>query len=265
MLVTNRQNEIMAGYSLVDLLVDSHCHLDFFPDLKPVILRAKQHGVSCMVSCATNLGSIKKHLLIQKEFVEVKICLGIHPVDFLKMKSADAKKALLLLEKNAPKCVAVGEIGLDNKYAKTVIEKKAQEEIFRLQVRAAIENYLPVVVHARFAEQQALQVLKEEGAKKVLMHWFTNSVESVLEAQKSGYFMSCGPIIHSSVEALEIAKKIPQDLLLLETDAPVSFLEKQSEPFWIKGVLEKMSGGKGAKMEVLAKKTTKNAQTLFGL
>src|SRR3989338_5481603 len=255
MLATNRQKKILSNYSSADLLVDSHCHLDFFPDLKPVILRAKEHGVNSMVSCATGLASIKKHMAIQKEFGEVKICLGIHPVDFLKMKKNEAKKALLLVEKNASKCTAVGEIGLDNKYAKTVLEKRAQEEIFRLQVRIAVENDLPAVVHARFAEQKAMQVLKEEGAKKVLMHWFTNSIESVRIAQKGGYFMSCGPIIHSSKEALEIAKKIPQELLLLETDAPVSFLGRQSEPFWIKWVLEKLSGGNAAKMEVLAKKT----------
>lgn len=265
MLVTNRQNEIMACYSLAGLLVDSHCHLDFFPDLKPVILRAKEHGVSSMVSCATGPVSIKKHMAIQKEFGEIKICLGIHPVDFLKMKKADSKKALLLVEKNLSKCAGVGEIGLDNKYAKTVLEKQAQEEIFRLQVRIAVENGLAAVVHARFAEQKTLQVLKEEGAKKVLLHWFTNSAEMVREAQKSGYFMSCGPIIHSSADAFGIAKKIPQELLLLETDAPVSFLGRQSEPFWVKGVLEKLAEGTGAKMEALAKITTKNAQSLFGL
>ncbi len=252
-------------YFSANLLADSHCHLDFFPDLKPIIENAKKSGVGLVFSCSTNLDSMKKHLAFSSGFDMLKICLGVHPVDLLRMKKSEVKESLSLLEKSISKCAAVGEIGLDNKYAKTQKEKSLQEEIFRAQIRIAVENDLPVVVHARFAEEKAMAVLKEEGAKKVLMHWFTNSVESVKIAQKNGFFMSCGPIIHSSKEALSIAKEMPLGLLVLETDAPVAFLGKQSEPSWVKGVAEKLAKERGVKEDFLAKKTTQNALSLFGL
>lgn len=247
------------------MLVDSHCHLDFFKDLKPVVKRALEIDVKMMISCATNLDSIKSHIKIQKQFKEIQVCLGVHPADLLRMKKEEITKAIKLVEENSINCVGIGEIGLDYKYAKSNEEKKLQEDVFRIQIRIALQNDLPIVVHSRFAEEKAMEVLKEEGAKRVLMHWFTNSVKSVKIAKENGFFMSAGPITLSSGEALKVAKFMPEELLLLETDAPVAYLGKQSEPNWIKKVLEKISLEKDIKKEILTKTTTKNAFRLFGL
>jgi len=247
------------------MLVDSHCHLDFFNNLEEVVRRAVENNVNTMVSCSTNLESIKKHLKFQNEFKEVKICLGIHPSDILRMSKEEIEKSLELLKKNLQNCVAVGEIGMDFKHGKTSEQKKIQEEIFRIQIKIALDNNLPTVVHSRFAELKTMEILKEEGAKKILMHWFSNSNESVKRAKELGYLMSCGPIILSSKQSLEVAKNIPLENLLLETDAPVAFLGKQSEPFWINRVVEKLSDEKRLKNGEIAKKTTKNAMSFFGL
>jgi len=247
------------------MLVDSHCHLDFFKNLKPIVKKALLNNVNLMISCSTNTSSIKNHLNIQKEFKEIKICLGIHPGDFLRMGKNEVISGLKLIEKNIDKCSAIGEIGLDNKYAKTTSQKESQEELFRKQIRLSLDADLPVVVHARFAEKKTMEILSEEGAKKVLMHWFTNSLNSVKTATKKGFFMSCGPIIHSSKDALKIAKKIPLKNLLIETDSPVSFQAKQSEPFWVKDVAKKISSEKKMDFEELAEITTKNALNLFNI
>ncbi len=247
------------------MLIDSHCHLDFFDDLSPIVEKSVKSGVTTMVSCSTNLDSIKKHIQMQKEFKEVRVCLGLHPADILRMGEQQIKEGLLLVEKNVSKCTAIGEIGIDFKYASTPAQRALQEDVFRKQIQIAIKNDLSIVVHGRFAEERAMEILVQEGAKKVLMHWFTNFSKSVEIACNNGFFVSCGPIILSSKQALLVAKSMPLDNLVLETDAPVSFMGKQSDPSWIPRVLEKLATETGLQSAELAQKTTSNALKLFGI
>lgn len=242
---------------------DAHCHLDWFDKPLDVIKRSLEKGVSSFFSCSTNLESMKKHLTLFSGNESIKIGLGLHPSDLLSLKENQVEEALVFLEKNIPKAHAVGEIGLDFKYAKSTAQRLLQEQVFVRQVELALQHGLPVAVHARYAEKKTMEILAGLGAKKVLMHWFTNSIESTQIASRNGFFMSVGPIIISSKEAREVAISIPENLLLLETDCPVEFLGKKSEPFWVEKVAKELSTAKETKPENIAKTTTKNYYSLF--
>lgn len=244
------------------MLADAHCHLDWFDNPKKVLENAKKEGVESVFSCSTNLESMKKHMAFSG-LNGLKIALGIHPGDLLKMTPDQANEAIAFLEKNISKADAVGEIGLDFKYAKTKEERAFQETVFRQQVKLAVGKNLPLVVHARYCEKKVIELLAEMNAKKVLLHWFTTSEEFVSLAAKQGFFMSCGPIIFSSEQAAGVSDKIPLDLLLLETDAPVEFGGMPSEPFWVKRVAEETAKRRKISFEKIVQITGKNYQSLF--
>ncbi len=245
------------------MLADAHCHLDLFKEPKKALKNALDAGVESVFSCSTNLESMKKHLGVFSGQKRLKIALGVHPADLLFLPESQLDEALSFLEKNVSKAHAVGEIGLDFKYAKTKEQKKLQEDVFVRQLSLALKNKLPVVVHARFAEKKAMELLLGLASRKVLMHWFTNSFESVKMASDCGFFMSAGPIVFSSPEAALVASKIPLDLLLVETDAPVAFEGKQSEPSWIPRVGQKLAQDRGVSFTQLAEKTGQNYALFF--
>ncbi|MBI4044245.1 MAG: TatD family hydrolase [Candidatus Diapherotrites archaeon] len=242
---------------------DSHCHLDWFEKPLETIKNAEKEGVNGFFSCATNLGSMKKHLGLFSGEACVKIGLGLHPVDMLRLNEGEIEETLVFLEENASKCHAIGEIGLDYKYAKTQKERDLQETVFARQVGLAVRKKLPVVVHSRRAEKECLEILDFMGAKKVLLHWFTYSLQSIPAAIENGFFMSCGPVIFSSKKDLEAALAIPKELLLLETDCPVAFGGVRSDPVWVKRVAEKLSAQKKEPVEKIGRIAWENYSRLF--
>ncbi|MDO8634180.1 MAG: TatD family hydrolase [archaeon] len=244
-------------------IADSHCHLGLFEKPLQVVENAKKHGIERFFSCATNLESMKKHLGLFAKEECVKTGLGLHPVDLLKLSEKEIGDSLAFLEENASKCHAIGEIGLDYKYAKTQKERDLQGKVFSTQVELAVKKKLPIAVHSRLAEQECLEILESLGAKKVLLHWFTYSKKSIPRAVENGFFMSCGPVIFSSKKDLEAALAIPQGLLLLETDCPVSFGGKQSDPTWVKMVANELSVHKKEPVEKIVQSAWKNYSRLF--
>jgi TatD DNase family protein len=247
---------------VVVLLADSHCHLDWFKNPEKVVQKASSEGICRILSNATSLKSIPDNLFLAKKFDSVECAIGIHPVDLISMSRKDAESAFSLVEENVNDAVALGEIGLDYKYANNS-QKMVQESFFRRFVELALERRKAIVVHARYAETKCLDILEELGAKKVLMHWFTNSKKTSQRAVQLGYKISCGPIILSDFPSFEITREIPLESLLLETDAPVSFGGLRSEPFWVKRVCAKVAEAKGLSFEEVSLATGKNFSSLF--
>jgi TatD DNase family protein len=247
------------------MFVDSHCHLDWFNEPKEVAKEATAAGVGAIITCSTNKESLEKHISMAGKINGVHVCLGIHPCDLLLMPTTTFNAAFSLIEKNIGKAVAVGEVGIDYKRADNEEKRKRQEEMLVKFIELSKENSLPIVVHARFAEMPAMKLLEKHRAEKVLMHWFTNSVESVKLAADLGYYFSAGPITIHSKEAAEVASKMPLENLLLETDSPVPFKGKQSTPAWIPKVCERIAELHNVESTEMAKITTKNANRLFGV
>jgi len=130
------------------------------------------------------------------------------------------------------KAVAVEEIGLDYKFARNSLAKKLQKAVFEKQVQMAMERDLLVIVHSRYAHKPVIEILEEMGAKKVVLHWFSGSIDLVMRALKNDWFLSFGPFSLDPAYEKVIAS-VPLKRLLLETDSPVPFGGRPVNPTWI--------------------------------
>ncbi len=245
------------------MLADSHCHLDWFKNPAKKVSNASDKGVSRMLSNATGAKSLRKNLALSEKFSAVHCALGLHPGNALSMSENETESSFAFVEKNIAHAAAVGEIGLDFKYAASKGQKNLQENVFRRFISLAADKNKPVVVHARYAESRCLDILEEMGAVKVHMHWFTNSKKTAARAVSLGFYISCGPIIFFDAASAEVVKLIPLENLLLETDAPVAFEGKESEPSWIPRVCGKVAELKGVSFAEVEAATGKNFSLLF--
>lgn len=246
------------------MLADSHCHLDWFESPEEEVEKAEKANVKWILTNSTGRDSIEKSLALAGRFKGVKCAIGIHPVDLLHMESAEISASIEFVAKNAGRASAIGEIGMDFKRAVSAEQKALQDMAFREFIGIALKNRLPVVVHARYCETQCLDILEELGAKKVHMHWFTNSKKTSARAVSLGYKISCGPVISIDKASADVVKGIPLESLLLETDAPVEFGGLKSGPSWIPLVCAKLAEIKGVAPDEAARVTGRNFISLYG-
>lgn len=247
------------------MFVDSHCHLTEIEYLGRVIDKALKAGVELMLSNSVDLPSITANLSLQKDFPEVKALLGLHPGDLLHCTEEDARKAMDFIELNLDKAVGVGETGLDFVFAKTREQKERQLKAFKDHIELALDFDKALCVHSRNARQEAIDALKSSGAKKVLMHWFYGSSKQLREILDEGWFIGLGPSILGSSHLHSLVKEVPLSKLLLETDSPVNFNGKPSEPSWIPLIAKKVSELKEISLKEVEETTTQGAFNLFKL
>jgi TatD DNase family protein len=207
-------------------MIDAHCHLvdnhyseNEVPD---IISRAKEAGVTAMISNGTSIENTKKTIALAEKFPEVWATVGIHPDerdDYLNNKS-EAVSLLCKMAKH-PKVVAIGEAALDFKTGISIEEKKLQQEMFAVLLQVACETELPLVVHNRNADKEILSFLaKFKG--NVQLHCFVESWEFAMNAISRNYYLSFGGIVtfKKSENLRDIVKRVPDENILLETDAP---------------------------------------------
>lgn len=254
----------------IDMLFDTHVHLNadqFENDVDEVIRRAKEAGVNYMVVVGFDEKTIKKAMALVENYDGLYAAVGWHPVDAVDM----TEEHLQWLEELAahPKVVALGEMGLDYHWDKS--PKDVQKEVFRKQIQLAKKVNLPIIIHNREASGDVVQILKEEGAAEVggIMHCFSGSTEIAKQCLEMNFYISLGgPVTFKNAKKpQEVAKAVPLDRLLVETDcpylAPHPHRGKRNEPAYVKFVAEKIAELKEISFEELAKVTTENAKKLF--
>lgn len=253
------------------MIIDSHCHLnfpEFKEDIVEVVDRAKRAGVSGMVSICTDLEEFDEIHAIANRFENVWCTVGVHPNDTESKQEADVE-TLVRLSKSL-KVVGFGETGLD--YYRTTADKKVQEKSFKIHIEAAREAGLPIVVHTRDADEDTAILLADEVAKgglKGVLHCFASSRKLAEKGLELGFYISFSGIVtfKSAVELKEIAKDIPLDRMLVETDAPflapMPHRGKRNEPAYTRLTAEYLAELKGIPFEELAQKTTANFFNLF--
>ena len=254
------------------MLVDSHCHLDYFtPAERPAVLaRARAAGVAEMVSVGVTLGQSREVLDMVAAEEGVWCTAGVHPnhaADEGEVPSPDAIAALTA----HPKVIGLGESGLDYFYDKA--PREVQERNFRAHIRAAALCDLPLAIHARDADDDILRVLAEEraggSAIRFLLHCFSSGRKLAETALEMGGYISFSGILTfpKSHELREIARDVPLERLLVETDspylAPVPFRGKRNEPAHTVHTARQLAEIKGLSMEALAGITTRNFRTLY--
>ena len=210
---------------MTNYLIDTHAHLDFpelYNRLDEVLINALEHNVKRIVTISTNLNKIKKIIKISENHQEIFHTVGVHPNEVLKDKNNSNYDLLLELSKNA-KCVGIGECGLDYHYGKET--KKEQKLSFITQIKVARASGLPLIIHARDADKDMIEILESEykkGPFKAILHCFSSGKELALCGLELGFYISFSGIVTFKSAKLiqEIAAIVPEDKILVETDAP---------------------------------------------
>jgi TatD DNase family protein len=253
------------------MLVDSHCHLDF-PDfaseLDAVVARAKAAGIGRMVTISTR---VKKHaqvLAVAETFPQVFCSVGTHPHNAQEEPDVDAA-ALIALSKH-PKIVALGEAGLDYHYDNS--PREAQEKSFRQHIAAARETRLPLVIHSRDCDADMTRILREEsgkGAFPAVLHCFTGGRDLAFAAIELGHYVSFTGILtfKRSEDLRAIAKDLPADRIMVETDAPylapLPHRGQRNEPAYVVETAKVLAQARGTSLEDITRETTENFFRLF--
>jgi TatD DNase family protein len=253
------------------MLVDSHCHLDF-PDFSgevdAIVARAQAAGVVRLVSISTR---IKKHddiLAIAERHPDVYCSVGTHPHHAQEEPEFDA--ADIVARTRHPKVVAIGEAGLDYHYDYS--PRDAQERGFRNHIAAARETQLPLVIHAREADEDMARILEEETGKgpfPAVLHCYSSGPELARRAIALGLSISFTGILtfKKSDELRAIAASLPADRIMVETDAPYlapgRFRGKRNEPAYVVETAKVLAETRGVTFEEIAGQTTDNFFRLF--
>jgi TatD DNase family protein len=253
------------------MLVDSHCHLDF-PDFKDgldgVVARARDAGIGRMVTISTRVKRQDDLIAIAERFPDVFCSVGTHPhhAD----EELDIGAAELVARTRHPKVVAIGEAGLDHHYDNS--PRAAQEQGFRAHIAAARETGLPLVIHARDADADVAKILREESGKgpfPAVLHCFTGGRELAFTGIELGLYVSFTGILtfKNSDNLRAIAKDLPADRILVETDspylAPGPYRGKRCEPAYVVETARVLAETRGVSPEEIARQTTENFFRLF--
>ena len=251
------------------MLIDSHCHLHFpglVEDVKRVIDTAKEASVKYLITISTQLPQVSDIQNLIETYPAVFGTTGVHPCDAYQ----DAELYDVLLEQaKHPKIVGFGETGLD--YFHKTVSESVQQECFEVHIEAANKAGLPLVIHTRDAEADTLGLLKKSRSFGVL-HCFTGSYDMAKQALDLGFYISfSGILTYTSAENLrEVARKIPKDRVLLETDAPYLVPKghrsngyKTNQPAFIRETCEVLANVWQWSVLETAHQTTQNCLRLF--
>jgi len=234
--------------------IDAHAHLQDITDMS-VIARAREKLFAIVTSGYSFETSVRALEVARENPGFVFACAGVSPQ--VAGKGEEWGRASELAGEEG--VVALGEVGLDGKYGKTKEEKARQKECFEAFIEKAEETGLPLVVHSRQAEEEVLKVLFEREAKDVLLHCFSGKAEQAREAMERGFLFSIPPV--PSKERKKIAREVPIENLLLESDAP--YLGK--EPIDILKSAQIIASEKGMALEEVVAATAENARRFYGL
>ena len=253
------------------MLVDSHCHLDF-PDFaeerEAVVARALAAGVGRMVTISTRMKRFTQILEIAESFESVYCSVGTHPHNAAEEPDVTAKELVRL--SGHPKVVAIGEAGLDYHYDHA--PREAQAKGFRTHIAAARETGLPLVIHARSADEDVAAILEEQtgkGAFPFVLHCFSSGRRLAEIGVELGGYLSFSGILtfRNSQDIRDIAAMVPHDRLLVETDAPylapVPHRGKRNEPAFVAHTASVLADTIGVGHEEIARLTTDNFFRLF--
>ncbi|MDI1352386.1 MAG: TatD family hydrolase [bacterium] len=256
------------------MLVDSHCHLnfldltDFNNSLENVLSQAADNGVVHFLCVCVDLNDYPQLELLAARYPNINISVGVHPNE--EMDNPLTAETLCTLAANTA-CVAIGETGLDYFRTHTKEAQEAQRSMFREHIKAALITSKPLIIHTRQAAEDTLRLLSEENAQQVggVMHCFAEDLDIANRAIDLNFYISFSGIVtfKNATSLQEVARKIPLNRILIETDspylAPVPFRGKQNHPALVKYVAESIAQLRGVSYQEIAKVTTENFYRCF--
>ena len=254
------------------MFIDSHCHpymLDVYKnetDFDQWMRETQAAGVDAMLCVAVDMDTAQQCLAMAEKYDHVYSSVGSHPSE---KEEDDLSIETLIDFAKHKKVVAIGETGLDYYYNSDKLE--VMRERFRTHIRAANIAKKPLIIHTRNAREDTIQIMCDENARECggVMHCFTESLEMAKASLDLNFYISFSGIItfKNAVELVEVAKYVPLDKILIETDspylAPIPFRGKTNEPKYVRYVAEKIAEIKNISVEIVAEKTSENFKKLF--
>jgi len=257
------------------MIIDTHIHLDdsrYDEDLDAVIQRAQKGGVVKFIIPGADPSTLEKAISIAECYEDVYFAIGVHPYDKESFFTLDFEKYI-----DHPKCVAIGECGLDyfrleGSDEEKEEEKKVQKEVFCAQITLAKKYNKPLIVHIRDASNDAKELLLQENASEVggVLHCF-NADEQLLSLAQEGFYFGIGGVLtfKNAKKLVHILPKIPQEKLIVETDGPyltpTPHRGERNEPLYTTFIVEKMAEILEISVEDIENMTTKNSLRLFNI
>lgn len=251
-------------------MIDTHSHINMIEGITPdeIIKNAKNNGIDKIIVPSAYPSDMEQVMELINKYDNVYGMLGVHPSEVKDWNDSLTEK-IKEYSKNK-KIVAIGEIGLDYYWDKSFND--LQKEVFIKQIKLANELGLPVDIHDREAHKDTFDIIKEHNrGSKVVMHCFSGNVEFAKECVKAGFYLGIGGVVtfKNAIKMKEVAKKIPLENIILETDAPyltpVPFRGKENQPAYVKYVAEEIAHLRGITVEEVAEITTQTAERVFNL
>ncbi|NOX43893.1 MAG: TatD family hydrolase [Gammaproteobacteria bacterium] len=259
------------------LLVDSHCHLNMLDlafwdgEMQGALDSAQEQGIGHMLCVCVDMENFPDVLAVAEQHENIFASVGVHPnVTDDKEHSFEEPSVEKLIElANNDNIIAIGETGLD--YFRSEGDLDWQRDRFRRHIEAAKQTKKPLIIHSRESTQDILQIMKEEGADEVggVMHCFVDDWEVAKQAMDLNFYISLSGIVtfKNAQTVKDVAKKMPEDRLLVETDspylAPVPYRGKMNQPAYVRYVAEHIAELRNVPYEQITQCTTKNFFTLF--
>lgn len=256
------------------MLIDSHCHLDridlapFQNDFAKFMDAANACQIEHLLTIAIDLESFPNMLALVADYPQISVTVGVHPNE---QDGKDPTVDELITLAQDDKVIGIGETGLD--YFRSEGDLGWQQQRFRNHINAAKKLKKPIIVHTRDAKNDTLRILQEENAAEIggIIHCFTEDWEFAQGALDLGFYISFSGIVtfNSAKEIKEVAKKVPANRFLIETDspylAPVPYRGKPNYPTYVRHVAEQIAELRGTSLSQVAEESTNNFCTLFGL
>ena len=255
------------------MIFDTHAHYDdrqFENDRYSLLDSMKEAGIGTIVNNAADLESVETSLELAHRYDFVYAAVGVHPENAYEL---DDSKLLWLRDKSHdPKAVAIGEIGLDYHYPDNP-DRDTQIKWFRAQLRLALEEKLPVVIHSRDAAADTMEIMKEAASKGIVadIHCYSYSPEQALEYVKMGFYIGVGGVVtfKNGKKLKQTVDKIPLDRILLETDcpymAPEPFRGSRNSSVYLPYVVKAIADIKGVTPQEVIDVTEQNARRFYGI
>jgi len=241
-------------------IIDGHAHLNEIKRLESEFEEARRVGVKAIIGVGMEVESNRRILELAREYpCFVFPAIGYHPWE---IREEEIERNLAFIEDNISNCTALGEVGVDYK---AKIKKPIQRRVFGEIIRIAKRYDKPLILHCRYSHQRVFSMILEAGVKRAVFHWYNASLDLLREIVSSGYYVSATPALRYSPHHQEAMREAPIERILVETDCPVSFEDKESSPSDVVVTVEELARIKEMPVSEVADATYRNTVDFYEL
>lgn len=248
------------------MFIDIHNHLNYYGDEKisKIVERARKENVNYILVNGTDVKSNRKILELDREYEEVKVALGVYPMECLEMGSEKLDDEISFIRDNKEHVKAIGEVGMDLKEAEPETLEQQKENLSKF-VKLSMELDIPIIVHSRKAEKETIELLEDLGAKKVIMHCFFGSRKLIKRIIDNGWYLTVPTCVCYNNQMQELVELVPVEKMFCETDSPYMHpgRAKNNEPSLVIESYKKVAEIKQISLNELENTIEENLKSLF--